>query len=99
MTALRLFYSFLKTGFRQTVRIDESIAFIDTVCPTLTTKISHGWIRTDQDKVIETTGNRRRLNIIVALNLSDISATIIHDYESINNEAILLVKRELSVSL
>ncbi|CAH8226100.1 hypothetical protein VAE151_630523 [Vibrio aestuarianus] len=27
----------------------------------------HGWIRTGQDKVIETTGNRSRLNIIGAL--------------------------------
>ncbi|WP_375164884.1 IS630 family transposase, partial [Vibrio sp. D173a] len=46
---------------------DESIVFIDAVHPTLSTKISHGWIRTDQDKVIETTGNRSRLNIIGAL--------------------------------
>lgn len=55
---------------------------------TLTTKISYGWIRTGQDKAIETTGNRNQLNIIVALNLSDIRATVIHDYESINNESI-----------
>ncbi|MDE1316074.1 IS630-like element ISVa15 family transposase [Vibrio aestuarianus] len=68
---------------------DESIVFIDAVHPTLSTKISHGWIRTGQDKVIETTGNRSRLNIIGALNLSDIGATIVHDYESINSESIV----------
>ena len=68
---------------------DESIVFIDAVHPTLSTKISHGWIRTGQDKVIETTGNRSRLNIIGALNLSDISATIVDDYESINSESIV----------
>ena len=68
---------------------DESIIFIDAVHPTLSTKISHGWIRTGQDKVIETTGNRSRLNIIGALNLSDIGATIVHDYESINSETIV----------
>ncbi|HAS6386417.1 TPA: IS630 family transposase, partial [Vibrio vulnificus] len=60
---------------------DESIVFIDAVHPTLSTKISHGWIRTGQDKVIETTGNRSRLNII--------GATIVHDYESINSETIV----------
>ena len=68
---------------------DESIVFIDAVHPTLSTKISHGWIRTGQDKVIETTGNRSRLNIIGALNMSDIGATIVSDYESINNENIV----------
>lgn len=67
----------------------ESVVFIDAVHPTLSTKISHGWIRTGQDKVIETTGNRSRLNIIGALNLSDIGATIVHDYESINSETIV----------
>lgn len=68
---------------------DESIVFIDAVHPTLSTKVSHGWIRTGQDKVIETTGNRSRLNILGALNLSDIGATIVDDYESINSETIV----------
>ena len=39
--------------------------------------------------MIETTGNRSRLNIIGALKLSDIGATITHDYESMNSEAIV----------
>ena len=39
--------------------------------------------------MIETTGHRSRLNIIGALNLSDIGATIVHDYESINSESIV----------
>ena len=47
-------YEALKASFGE----DESIIFIDAVHPTLSTKISHGWIRTGQDKVIETTGNR-----------------------------------------
>jgi hypothetical protein len=78
----------------------ESIVFIDAVHPTLSTKISHGWICNGQDKVIETTGNRSRLNIIGALNLSDIGATIVSDYESINSENIVRFfgkLRELSV--
>ncbi len=39
--------------------------------------------------MIETTGNRSRLNIIGALNLSDIGTTITHDYLSINCETII----------
>ena len=87
-------YEALKTSCGK----DESIVFIDAVHPTLSTKISHGWIRTGQDKVIETTGNRSRLNIIGALNLSDIGATIVRDYESINSESIVRFFCELRKS-
>jgi transposase len=68
---------------------DESIVFIDAVHPTQATKVSHGWIRTGQDKTLETTGSRSRLNVIGALNLSDIGGTIVSDYESINSENIV----------
>lgn len=54
-----------------------------------------GWIRTGQDKVIETTGSRSRLNIIGALNLSDIAGTIISEYETINSENIVSFFRKL----
>ncbi|GAK85907.1 mobile element protein [Vibrio ponticus] len=37
--------------------------------------------------MIETTGNRSRLNIIGALNLSNIGATNVHDYENINSDS------------
>lgn len=67
----------------------ESIVFIDAVHPTLSTKISNGWIRTGQDKVLETTGSRSRLNIVGALNRSDIEATVVNDYDSINSEYIV----------
>ena len=68
---------------------DESILFIDAVHPTQATKISHGWIRKGQDKAVETTGSRSRLNLIGALNLKDIGGTIINDYETINSESIV----------
>ncbi|MFG5054338.1 IS630 family transposase, partial [Vibrio cholerae] len=53
------------------------------------TKLSHGWIRTGQDKAIETTGSRSRLNIVGALNLSEIGRTVIDNDESINSENIV----------
>lgn len=68
---------------------EGSILFMDAVHPTQATKLSHGWIRTGQDKAIETTGSRSRLNIVGALNLSDIGRTVIDDYESINSENIV----------
>ena len=68
---------------------DESILFMDAVHSTQATKITHGWIRKGQDKHLETTGSRRRLNIIGALNLSDVGATVVSDYESINSENIV----------
>lgn len=49
---------------------------MDAVHPTQSTKLSYGWIRKGQDKVIETTGSRTRLNIIGALPLQNIGATV-----------------------
>ncbi|CAK1929433.1 PilZ domain-containing protein [Vibrio crassostreae] len=45
----------------------------------------HSRLKLPMGGVLETTGNRSRLNIIGVLNLSDIGATIVSDYESINN--------------
>lgn len=67
---------------------DDIILFMDAVHPTQATKITSGWIRKGVDKVIETTGSRTRLNIIGALNLSDISNTIVSYNDTINKESI-----------
>ena len=68
---------------------DETILFMDAVHPTQATKISDGWILTGKDKPIETTGSRTRLNIIGAMDLSDIARTVVMDYETINSENIV----------
>ncbi|MEZ8140364.1 IS630 family transposase [Enterovibrio sp. FF113] len=78
-------YDALKSGCGK----GESILFIDAVHPTQATKITYGWIRTGQDKMLETTGSRSRLNIIGALNLNDISGTIVSEYDTINSESII----------
>ncbi|MGL1052910.1 IS630 family transposase, partial [Vibrio vulnificus] len=49
----------------------------------------YGWIRKGQDKLIETTGSRTRVNLIGALSLKDISATITDTYETIDSESIV----------
>ncbi len=63
--------------YNETLRKSEDTAlFMDAVHPTQSTKLSYGWIRKGQNKVIETTGSRSRLNIIGALPLQNIGATV-----------------------
>lgn len=59
-------YNTLKDKVGQT----EPILFIDAVHPSQSTKLSYGWIRKGQLKVVETTGSRTRLNLMGALNFS-----------------------------
>ncbi|AWK13578.1 IS630 family transposase [Candidatus Fukatsuia symbiotica] len=68
---------------------NDPILFIDAVHPTQATKISYGWIRKGQDKTIETTGSRTRLNIMGALNIQNVANPIIRDDETINSENVV----------
>ncbi len=68
---------------------DETILFMDAVHPTQATKISHGWIRTGQDKPIKTTGSRTRINLLGAVALDDIGGAIVNEYEFVNSETIV----------
>lgn len=62
---------------------NEPIFFIDSVHPTMATKISSGWIRTGQDKPIETTASRTRINLTGAINLNNMEV-ITKQYDTIN---------------
>ena len=66
--------------------VDEPILFIDAIHPTQATKISYGWIKKGEDKPIETTGSRTRLNIVGAIDLKDLSSAIIKRYDTVNSE-------------
>lgn len=77
---------------------DETILFIDAVHPTQATKISYGWIKTGEEKAIETTGSRTRLNLIGAVNLLNIKSTVVNDYETINSENIVDFFRKLKAN-
>ena len=67
---------------------DETILFMDAMHPTQATKVSCGWIRKGQDKAIETTGSRTRLNIIGALDLNNIADAKVKCYDKVNSETI-----------
>lgn len=65
---------------------DESVLFIDSVHPTMATKVSYGWIRKGTEKIIKTTASRTRINISGALELKEMK--VIHnEFETINAEA------------
>jgi len=66
----------------------EPIFFGDSVHPTQATKVSCGWIRTGEEKLIGSTGSRTRMNICGALNLEDMSL-ISASYDTINTASII----------
>ena len=74
---------------------DEVILFMDALHLTQASNVTSGWIRAGQDKMIETTGSRSRLNIIGALNLSDIANTIVTFNETVDARSIVLFFHEL----
>ena len=54
-----------------------------SVHPTQATKVTYGWIKTGEDKLIASTASRTRINLTGAINLATMS--VFHDsYETIN---------------
>lgn len=74
---------------------DERILFMDAVHPTQATKITHGWIRTGQDKSIGTTGSRTRINLLGAIELDNIADATVTEYEYVNKDTIVEFFRRL----
>ena len=69
---------------------DERLLFMDAVHPTLATKIAAGWVRKGEDKAINTTGSRSRLNVVGAIELGHLGNAVIKQYEkTVNGEAIV----------
>lgn len=67
---------------------DEPIEFADGVHPTMATKVSYGWIKKGKknDKLIQTTASKTRLNLMGSINLETMKLTIT-PYRTINSEA------------
>lgn len=55
---------------------DEPILFGDGVHPTMATKVTYGWIRTGTRKPIATTASRTRMNLMGALDLTQMRLTV-----------------------
>ena len=65
---------------------DEPILFMDSVHPTMATKVSYGWIRTGTEKTIGTVASRTRVNLSGALDLETMNV-ITGVYETVNGES------------
>lgn len=61
----------------------EPILFIDSVHPTMATKVSYGWIRKGEDKTIKTTASRTRINLSGAIDLKE-TKVIFNSFETID---------------
>ena len=66
----------------------EPILFIDSVHPSMATKLSYGWIRKGTEKLIKSTASRTRLNISGAIDLKTMKV-ISDDFETINGASIV----------
>lgn len=67
---------------------DEIILFIDAMHPTMASKISKGWIKTGQDKILPTVSSRTRMNIVGSIELATMNV-MTADYETINGVSII----------
>ena len=65
---------------------NDVVLFLDATHPTMSTKITHGWIRTGTSKTIATTGSRTRVNMLGSLDLKSMKF-VGSEYKTINSEA------------
>lgn len=72
---------------KDTLPNDAVILFGDGVHPTMETKLSSGWIRRGKNKPIKTGASRTRVNLLGAINLTDLSL-ISKTYKTINSDAV-----------
>jgi len=79
------FYNELK----QNKNPEDSIMFMDSSHPSMSTKVSYGWIKKGKDKPIETTASRTRINLIGAINLAKLNTPVVGSYETVDGEAIV----------
>lgn len=67
---------------------EEKIVFLDSVHPTHQTRLSYGWIGKGTCKELPTTAGQKRINLVGALNLEDMTP-ITQEYDTINGQSIL----------
>ena len=81
---------------KSSISSDEVILFADGVHPTQATKISYGWIKRGEDKLVSTTASRTRLNILGALNLNGIHVSY-SEHETINSASVISFFKQLEI--
>lgn len=66
---------------------EEPILFMDSVHPTMATKMSYGWVFKGSEKFLPTTASRTRVNIAGTIELSTMKV-VTGQYNTINGESI-----------
>lgn len=77
---------------------NEKIVFMDSVHPTHQTRLAYGWIRKGHRKELPTTSGQKRMNIVGALDLEDMSL-VVQEYATIDAEAIIVFFKNLEARL
>lgn len=72
----------------------DPVLFGDSVHPTQEVRVTYGWIKRGKDKIIETTGARKRLNIMGALNLETMKFDY-QDFETINSSSAIQFLKQI----
>lgn len=67
---------------------EDGILFMDSCHPSMATKITYGWIKKGQSKAIETSASRTRINLVGAINLSNVTSPVICTYSTVDGEAV-----------
>jgi transposase len=76
---------------------EEPIVFIDSMHPTMATKISCGWIKKGMDKPIEQSASRTRVNVMGAIELSTMKVTSWRP-ELVNGESTIEFLKQLQAA-
>lgn len=79
------YYSDLKAN----LPTEEGLMFMDSCHPSMATKLAYGWIKKGHSKPIETTASRTRINLVGAINLSEISRPVVCSYTTVDGESIV----------
>jgi len=77
---------------------DEKIVFMDSVHPTHQMRPTHGWIRKGTRKELPTNSGKKRMNIVGALGLEDMSL-FAQEFETVDHEAIILFLKNLEIRM
>jgi len=76
----------------------EKIVFMDSVHPTHQTRLAYGWIRKGTRKELPTTSAQKRMNIVGALGLEDMSL-FCQEFETVDHEAIILFLKNVQIRM
>ena len=81
----------------ETLKADETLVFMDSAHPTMATKVSRGWIRKGEEKLIPQTASKTRVNITGAIELSSMKVTCCYP-EKVNTETTIAFFDELKTA-